>query len=67
MRKQECIADFLDNSVRDLQRQIDSNRLEIYCTKQGFEESRKEQARFHEEVGQRESTSRKSKSEEFMK
>ena len=54
VRKQECIADFLDNSVRDLQRQIDSNRLDNYWTNQGYEESRKEQARFHEEVGQRE-------------
>ena len=35
VRKQECRADFLDSSVRDLQRQLDSNRLEIYCTSQG--------------------------------
>ena len=29
VRKQECRADFLDSSGRDLQRQLDSNRLEI--------------------------------------
>ena len=50
VRKQECRADFLDSSVRDLQRQLDSNRLEINCTNQGYEESRKEQARLHEEL-----------------
>ena len=54
VRKQECRADFLDSSVRDLQRQLDSNRLEIYCTNQGYEQSRKEQARLHEELVQRE-------------
>ena len=41
-RKQECRAQFLDSSVRDLQRQLDSSRMEIYCTNQGDEESRKE-------------------------
>ena len=45
VRKQECRAEFLDSSVRDLQRQLDSHRLEIYCIKQGYEESRNEQAR----------------------
>ena len=54
VRKQECRADFLDISVRDLQRQLDFNRLETYCTDQGNEESRKEQARLHEELAQRE-------------
>ena len=39
--KQECRAHFLGNSIRDLQRQFDSNRLEIYCTNQRCEESRK--------------------------
>ena len=34
VRKQECRADFLDSSVPDLQRQLDSNRLEIYCNNQ---------------------------------
>ena len=56
MRKQECRADFLDSSFRDLQRerQLDANRLEICCANQGFEEPRKEQARLHEELAQRE-------------
>ena len=54
MRKQGCRADFLDSSVRDLQRKLDSNRVEIHCTNQGYEESRKEQARLHEELAQRE-------------
>ena len=53
VRKQECRADFLDSSVRDLQRHFDSNRLEIYCTNQGCEESRKEQARLYEKIAQR--------------
>ena len=44
----------LDSSARDLQRRLDSNRSEIYCTNQGHEESRKEQARLHEELAQRE-------------
>ena len=54
VRKRECRADFLDSSVRDLQRQLDSNRLDFYCTNQVYEESRKEQARLHEELAQRE-------------
>ena len=54
VRKQKCRAYFLDTSVRDLQRQLDSNRLEIYFTNQDFEESRKEQGRFQEELTQRE-------------
>ena len=54
VRKQECRADFLDSSVRDLQRQLDSNRMEVYGTNQGYDESREEQARLHEESAQRE-------------
>ena len=50
VRKQECRADFLDSSVRDLQRQLDSNRLEICCASQCHEDSPKEQARLHEEL-----------------
>ena len=52
-RRHESRADYLDSSVRDLQRQLDSNCLEIYCTNEGYEESRKEQARLHEELAQR--------------
>ena len=48
VRKHESRADYLDSSVRDLQRHLDSNRLEIYCTNQVYEESRDEQARLHE-------------------
>ena len=47
VRKHESRADCLDSSVRDLQRHLVSNRLDIYCTNQGFEESRQEQARLH--------------------
>ena len=54
VRKQESRAEILDSSVRDLQRQLDSNRLKICCANQGCEESRKEQARLHEELVQRE-------------
>ena len=68
VRKQKCRADYLDSSVRDLQRQLDSNRLEIYCTDQGYEESRKEQARLHEENElSEEEYFEKLKSEVFMK
>ena len=38
VRWHESRADYLDSSVRDLQRQLDSSRLEIYCTNQGYEE-----------------------------
>ena len=54
VRMHESRADYLDSSVRDLQRQLDSSCLEIYCTNQGYEESRREQARLHEELAQRE-------------
>ena len=54
VRKHESRADYLDTSGRDLQRQLDSNRLGIYCTNQVYEETRKEQARLHEELVQRE-------------
>ena len=43
VRKQESRTDFLDSSVRDLHRQLDSNRLEIHCINQGHKESRQEQ------------------------
>ena len=60
--KQECRADFLDCSIRELQRQIHSSRMEIDHTYLGYETSRREQARLHEELAQREreSTSRNS-------
>ena len=52
--KQECRADFLNCCIRELQRQIYSNRLEIACANHGCEESRREQSRLHEELAQRE-------------
>ena len=52
--KQECSADFLDCSVRELQRQIHSSRWKIDHTNQGYETSRREQARLREELAQRE-------------
>ena len=49
VRKQKCRADFLDSCVRDLQTQLDSDCWEIFGTNQGCEDSRKEQAKLHEE------------------
>ena len=46
VRKQECRADFLDSSFRDLQRQLDSNRLEIYCCAKTMENLEKSRADF---------------------
>ena len=43
--KQECRADFLDCSIRELQRQIRSSRMEIDHTTLGCETSRRDQAR----------------------
>ena len=66
VRMQECRADFLDSSARDLQRQLDSNRLEIYCTNQGYEESRKEQDFMKNQLSEKEYFENL-KSEVFMK
>ena len=52
--KQECGADFLDCSIRELRRPIHSSRMEIDHTNLGCETSRRAQARLHEEVAQRE-------------
>ena len=43
-----------DCAIRELQRQIQSNRMEIDHTHLGYETSRREQARLHEELAQRE-------------
>ena len=67
VRKQESRADYLDSSVRDLQRQLDSNRLEIYCTNQCSEESRKEQARNLEELAQQERVLRETSDQEYSR
>ena len=52
--RQECRADFLDCCTRELQRQIHSSSMEIDHTNLGDETSRREQARLHEELAQRE-------------
>ena len=52
--KQECRGDFLDCSLRELQRQCHSSRMDIDHTNLGYETSRREQARLHEELAQRE-------------
>ena len=54
MLKQECRADFADRSIRELQRQIQSNHMEIDRPNLGYEQLRREQARLHEELPQRE-------------
>ena len=52
--KQECKVYLLNTSIREFQRQSHSNRLEIVYASHGYEESRREQARLHEELTQRE-------------
>ena len=53
-RRRECKADTLNTCIGELQRQAHSNRLELDCVNCGCEESRREQARLHEELAQRE-------------
>ena len=48
--KQECKDDLLNTSIREFQRQAHSNRLETNDVNYGYEESRREQARLHEEL-----------------
>ena len=52
--KQECKLDSLNACIRELQRQAHSNRLELDCVNCGYKESRREQARLHQELAQRE-------------
>ena len=52
--KQECRAERAECAIRELQRQIQSNRMEIDHTNLGYETSRREQARLHEELAKRE-------------
>ena len=49
-RQQECRADFAEWTERPIQ----SNRMEIDHTNLGYEQSRREQVRLHEEFAQRE-------------
>ena len=52
--KQECKVDTLNTSIYEFQRKAHPNRLEMDYVNYGYEESRREQARLHEEVAQRE-------------
>ena len=52
--KQDCKVDTLNPCIRELERQAHSNRLELDSVTCGYEESRREQARLHEELAQRE-------------
>ena len=52
--KQECKVDTLNTCIREFQRQAHPNRLEMDHVNHGYEESRREQARLHEELAQRE-------------
>ena len=47
--KRECEVDTLGTCIREFQRQAHSNRLELDGVTCGYEESRREQARLHEE------------------
>ena len=46
--------DTLNTCTREFQRPAHSNRLEMDYVNHGYEESRREQARLHEELAQRE-------------
>ena len=54
MLKQECKDDTLNTCIREFQRQARSNRLEMDGVSCGHGESRRELARLHEELAQRE-------------
>ena len=51
--KQECKVDSPDTSIGELQRQAHSHREELDSANCGYEESRREQARLHEELALR--------------
>ena len=52
--KQECRAESADCAIREFQRQFPSNLMEIDHTNLGYETSRREQTRLHEELAKRE-------------
>ena len=52
--KQECKVDTLNTCIREFQRRAHSHRLELDNVHCGYEKSRREQARLHEELAQRE-------------
>ena len=51
---QECKVDSLNTCISELQRQTHSQRLELEDAHFGYEESRREQVRFQEELVMRE-------------
>ena len=53
-QKQDCRAEFLDCSILEFHREIHSRRMEADHVNLGYETSRREQARLHEESAQRE-------------
>ena len=52
--KQECRREFADSNTRELNSQIQSQRMEIDHTNTWYEQSRRKQARLHEELAGRE-------------
>ena len=59
--KHECRADLADNSIRELNRQMESQRTEIEHTVTGYEQSRREQGLVHEELAEREGALRETR------
>ena len=59
--KQEWEIELLNTSILEFQRQAHSNRLEMDCVNHWYEESRREQARLHEELAQREKALRETR------
>ena len=58
LMKQECKVDTLNTCIRELQREISSQRLELEDAHCGCEESRRDQVRVQEELVMREKTLR---------
>ena len=52
--RHEHRADLAENNTCEFKRQIDSQAVEIGHTRTGYEQSRREQALFHEELADRE-------------
>ena len=52
--RHEYRADFVDKNIRELNRQIESQRMGIGHTLTGYEQSRREQDPLHEELAERE-------------
>ena len=58
LMKQECKVDSFNTCIRELQRQVHSQRLELDDAHCRYEESRREQVRLQEELALREITLR---------